>query len=209
MSSLHQAAADYLSLRRALGFKLAGHDQLLSDRIEHLEGRGAPTLTTDLALGWAMQSAGRVMPLRRMDVARGFARYLRTLDPTTEVPPAGLLPRQVGRVTPYLYSEADIRSLMAAAGTLRPALRAQTYRTLIGLLAVSGMRIGEALALDRGDVDLNRGLVTVRAGSSARPGSFRCTPRRSPCSATTHARAITDGSTPARRRSSYPRPVPG
>ena len=164
MSALGEAATDYLSVRRALGFKLATHDRLLADLIDHIEQSGARVLTTQLALDWAMRAGGEETRVKRMSAARGFARYLQTLDPKTEVPPAWLLPKRVRRVDPYLYSEAEIRSLLAATATLRPPLRALTYRTLLGLLAVSGLRVGEALKLDRGDVDLADGVLTVRDG---------------------------------------------
>jgi integrase/recombinase XerD len=99
-----------------------------------------------------------------LSVARGFARYLRTLDGTCEVPPADLLPGCRRRLAPYLYSEAEVAALMAATAAIYFPQRGATYRALIGLLAVTGMRIGEAIALDRDDVDLAAGLVTVRAG---------------------------------------------
>ncbi len=160
MISLHQAAEEYLTVRRALGFKLADYDRLLSDLIDYLERAGASTITTRLALDWALQSSGTERRVKRMSVARGFTRYLQTLDPVCEVPPAGLLPRRLGRTSPYLYSEAEI----AATSTLRSPLRALTYHTMIGLLAVSGMRIGEALKLDRVDLDLADGILTIRDG---------------------------------------------
>jgi integrase len=99
---------------------------------------------------------------RRLSAVRGFAAYLHTIDSATEVPPADLLPMGSRRATPYLYSEHDIASVMAAAAALRLPLRAATYRTLIGLLAVTGLRIGEALRLDRGDIDWSHGLLLVR-----------------------------------------------
>ena len=99
---------------------------------------------------------------QRLTVARGFARYLATIDPTSEVPPVDLLPGHRPRIAPYVYSGAEIMALMAAARQLRPALRAARHETLIGLLA--GCRPGEALGLDRADVDLDNGVVHVRVG---------------------------------------------
>jgi integrase len=106
-----------------------------------------------------------VLPItrqQRLGVVRGFAKYLKTLDDTTEVPPTDLLPASYSRVTPYLYSDEEIEQLMAVARSLSPELRGLTYATLIGLLAVSGMRIGEAIRLDRGDVDSGQSLLVVR-----------------------------------------------
>ena len=92
----------------------------------------------------------------------GSPRYLQTIDPATEVPPAGVFPTRRHRPTPYLWSPADIARLLEAAGALRPPLRAATHETLFGLLAVSGMRLGEAIGLDRDDVDLDAGVITIR-----------------------------------------------
>ena len=97
-----------------------------------------------------------------MSTVRGFARYLSTLDPATEIPPAGLIPTPSHRVVPYIYTAQDIAKLLAAAGRLPTAHRADTYQTLIGLVAVTGMREGEAVRLDRDDVDLAQGLLTIR-----------------------------------------------
>jgi integrase len=167
MSSLLKACDEYLALRRALGFKLTRHGRLLPNLIAYLDAAGETTVTTRLALEWATVPAGHTQEWAvRLSIARGFARYLRTLDGRAEVPPADLLPRCRHRPAPYLYSDAQIAALMAATDTLGLPITKATYRTLIGLLAVTGMRIGEALALDRSDVDLRAGYVTVRAGKS-------------------------------------------
>lgn len=166
MTPVTRALADYLSIRRAMGFKLKNAGGLLAQFVAYLDETGADTVTTDRAVSWAMLPQG-VDPGwwgRRLSVVRGFAAYLHTIDPATEVPPADLLPIGSRRATPYLYSEHDIASVIAAAAALRLPLRALTYRTLIGLLAVTGLRIGEALRLDRGDIDRSHGLLLVRDG---------------------------------------------
>lgn len=166
MTPLARALADYLSIRRALGFKLKNAGALLAQFVAYLDTTGADTVTTDRAVSWAMLPQG-VDPGwwgRRLSAVRGFAAYLHTIDPATEVPPADLLPIGSHRATPYLYSEHDIASVIAAASTLRLPLRAATYQTLIGLLAATGLRIGEALRLDRGDIDWSHGLLLVRDG---------------------------------------------
>ena len=171
MSALDQACGDYLALRRALGFKLTRHGRLLPDLVAYLEAGGETTVVTHLALEWATQPAGHPQEWAvRLSIARGFARYLRALDGRAEVPPTDLLPRCRRRPIPYLYSDAEIVALLAATETLRFPLTRATYRTLIGLLAVSGMRVGEAIGLDRSDVDLAAGCVTVRGG---KPGAAR------------------------------------
>jgi integrase/recombinase XerD len=160
------ALDDYLRIRRRLGFAMPQDGRLLDGFVEFLERAGAERITTELALAWARRPVD-AHPHRwrqRLGVARGFARHLATLDPANEVPRTDLLPGHRPRIAPYIYSEAEIAALMAAARQLRPPLRAARHETLIGLLAVTGMRPGEALALDRQDVDLKRGMVHVRAG---------------------------------------------
>jgi integrase/recombinase XerD len=163
MSQLREALDDYLTIRRALGFKLKNASYLLPKLVAYLEQAGATTVTSELALSWArLPAENPIQWSERLKAARGFARHLQTLDPRTEVPPAFVLPNRRYRSTPYLYSESDIVRLMRAAGTLAPPLRAATYETLIGLLAVTGMRVSEAIRLDRGDLDYEKGLLVVR-----------------------------------------------
>jgi integrase/recombinase XerD len=165
MSPLRQAVADYLSVRRALGTKLEDYDWMLGSFVAYLEAAGATTFTTELAVAWAKLPGDDAHPAyvsKRLCVVRGFARHLEAFDPATEVPPVGLLPPGRCRAIPYLYSDADIAALMAAARSLTPALRAATYHTLIGLLSVTGMRIGEVIRLDRDDVDWAEGVLTIR-----------------------------------------------
>lgn len=163
-ASLRQALHDYLNLRRALGFKLANAGRLLDQFVGYLEQRGIDTVTIDHALAWATlpAEASAHWWAIRISVVRGFAVWLHGLDPSVEVPPAGLIRSGPCRATPYLYSQAEIDSLVEAAAGLRPRLRAATYQTLIGLLAVSGIRIGEAIALDDADLDVDHDLLVVR-----------------------------------------------
>ena len=165
MSQLSGHAADYLELRRALGFKLAKEGRLLLDFAAFAEAAGAATVTVDLAVRWAAKPAGTspVWAAQRLSMVRGFARYLQTVDPDAQVPPADLLPAQSRRATPYIYSSAEIAALMTAARALRNPLKAATFETLIGLLAVTGMRGSEAMRLDDGDLDAGAGLLTIRA----------------------------------------------
>jgi integrase len=159
MSELAGHLDDYLRLRRALGFKLKREGVVLPQFLEFLHAAGAGTITTELAIAWAKLPTG-VHPItwaHRLGWVRGFASYLKAIDPATEIPPRGVFPRPHQRPTPYLYSEDDIARLLSAARGLRPALRAATMEALLGLLAVTGMRIGEALALQHDDVDLDAG----------------------------------------------------
>ena len=163
MNVLHRHAKEYLAIRRTLGFKLRGHDRLLEDFVDYLDKIGTGTITAEAAVAWATGPAD-AQPVRwaqRLCAVRGFARHLHGLDPAIEVPSADLLPARRQRPLPYLYSQADIARLVGAATTLRPALRAATHETLFGLLAVTGMRVGEAIALDRNDVDLESGTLHI------------------------------------------------
>lgn len=163
MNGMREEAADYLMIRRALGFKLRGHDRLLEDFLAFGETTGTEAITTVGALAWATAPAG-LSPVRwsqRLCAVRGFARHLHGLDPAVEVPPVDLLAYRRERPTPYLYTEHDIIRLVATATSLRPSLRAATYETFFGLLAATGMRVGEAIHLDRGDVDLDAGVLDI------------------------------------------------
>jgi integrase/recombinase XerD len=170
VSALRQSVEDYLQVRRTLGYKLTIHGRVLPQFVEFLEQRDATVITVSLALEFATQpqNASVVWWHQRLAIVRGFASYQRAFDPRTEVPSAELLPAKFRRAIPYLYSEAEIEALMAAARGIRSVLKAATYQTLIGLLAVTGMRIGEAIALDRDDLELPEERLTVRRGKNGR-----------------------------------------
>ena len=170
MSDLLQAVNDYLALRRALGYKLERDWRELPRFVEFLEQHGAAVISTELALAWAIQPADATALYwrGRLSIVRGFARYMQAADPQTEVPPTDLLPAKKRRAVPYLYSESDIEALMCAARKIRQPLKSATIETIVGLLAVTGMRIGEAIALDRGDVELLEGRLTVRRDKSGK-----------------------------------------
>lgn len=166
MTSLKQAVEEYLSVRRSLGFKLRCPGALLRKFAEFAEARGAEYITISLALEWASQPQYTKPDTRadRMRAVRTFARYQHAIDDRTEVPPNGLLPYRPVRAQPYIYSDKEIRQLMQVTQRLKSqrGLRPHTYNCLIGLLAVSGMRISEALNLLISDVDLNKGILKIR-----------------------------------------------
>ena len=168
MTALQQALDDYLRLRRSLGHDLADIARVLPRFVAHLDARGIPTITIEAALDWCQQasdSADRASTVgpARMTAVRGFARYLAGIDPATQVPPLGLMPHRSRWRPPFIYSPSDIDALIGAARTtIEGPLQSATYQTLIGLLAVSGLRIGEALKLDRDDIDWDRAVLLIR-----------------------------------------------
>jgi len=164
MSQLRHTLSDYLAVRRSLGFKLDRAGKLLAQFVNYAEEQGEQHLRISTMLAWATLpvDSTRNWLSTRLSVVRGFASHLHAIDSANEVPPADLLPWQRCRATPYLYSDDEVAALITAANSLQTPYRVLTYQTLIGLLAVTGMRVGEALALDRDDIDMTGGVLTVR-----------------------------------------------
>lgn len=166
-SLLARHLSDYLAMRRALGFKLERSGALMAQFVGYLDSAGATVITVDAALAWASgpEGASRYWWSTRLAAARLFAKYMVNFDPATEVPPADLLASSRLRATPFIYAPEEVAALMrAATASTSVPLIAATYRTLIGLLAVTGMRISEAINLDRDDVDLHEAVLVVRHG---------------------------------------------
>ena len=165
MSALADRADDYLCLRRGLGHDLAEAHRLLPRFVAYLDAAGVPTVTIETALAWAQQSSSDPASSsgpRRMTIARGFARHMASLDASTEIPPLGLLPSRQRWRPPFIYSPADIAALLAQARAIRYPFAAATHETLLGLLAVTGMRVGEAIRLDRADIDWVESVLLIR-----------------------------------------------
>jgi integrase len=165
MTDLRSALERYLSMRKGLGYKYEHQTRRLADFVSFMEKRQARTITTKLAMEWATLPPDRhaSWALRLTDV-RGFARHVANFDPKTEVPPAGILPG-LKRAKPYIYSDAEIDALLAAALALPPGdgLRRWTYHSLFGLIVVTGMRLSEAIGLEHDDIDLAAGVLMVRS----------------------------------------------
>lgn len=183
MSGLAEHLQHYLQLRRALGYKLERAGRLLPRFVAFVHQAGAAFITMDLAVAWATQ-ARRATPswtAERLRLVRGFARYMHAQDPRTEIPPGTRFAAKHPRRTPYLYTDADVRALMAAAQTTLAPFKGPTYATLLGLLASTGLRVGEALALADADCDLVAGVLRIR---QAKFGKTRLVPlHRSTCTA--------------------------
>jgi integrase/recombinase XerD len=167
MSALQEALDEYLAARRALGHKLLLSGRLLKRFVTFADSAGATHITAEIALAWAMQPA-KAQPAQwanRLAMVRRFARYCHAIEPRTIVPPDDLLPHRYRRPSfPYIYRDNEIAELIVAAKRLpsRSGLRPQTFATLFGLYAATGMRCNEPLRLDRSDVDLANGVLTIR-----------------------------------------------
>ena len=164
MSRLHIAVGEYLALRRSLGFVLTDYDRHLHEFVSFVELHGA-VITTDLAIRWAMrQDRSQKWHANLLTEIRGFARYWSATDPRTQVPPGRLIIGAHGRRRPFLYTDEDVRRLMMATSTMRSLSRLWplTLKTIIGLLAATGMRLGEVLALNEDDIDWEDQILIVR-----------------------------------------------
>ena len=166
MSALRQALEDYIAVRRSLGFELRLPARMLRNFISFVEANEATYITSELAVRWAKQpcDAQPATWASRLGMVRCFASWRSATDPRTEVPPEGLIPYRYYRKPPYIYNDDEIKRLMSAASELSSSkgLRASSFSTLFGLLSVTGMRVNEVLMLDRQDVDLEQGILTIR-----------------------------------------------
>ena len=175
MNTISEAVHEYVDLRRSLGYKLVGIKKTLLQFATFLEEQQAAHITQQLALAWAQQPEN-VQPSKwaqRLNNVRAFARYRQAADPRTEIPAPGLLSYKPKRAKPHIYSDEEIQALLSAARNMpyhgeRQALLPWTYYCLIGLLNVSGLRVGEARDIALQDVDLQAGLLTVQAGKYGR-----------------------------------------
>jgi integrase/recombinase XerD len=197
------AAAEYLTMRRALGFKLRHETWWLPDFVAFLRSQGSSNITAQLAVRWAQQPADSHPNwwATRLGAIRRFARHYHAYDPRTEIPAPDLLRYRAIRQTPHIYTDQEIRALVQAARRLRRRLLRETYATLIGLLAATGMRVGEALTLDEPDLDWHRSLVTLRTGKF---GKSRQLPlHASTIAALRHYARLRDRLCPRRRSPSF------
>lgn len=167
MKTFDKAATDYLVLRRSVGFRFERHEIHLREFVAFLKKRDARWITTRLALQFATSHTdhGSKTQAARLSVARGFATYMLGVDPRTEVPPFGLLPARRVRARPYIYTAAEVRRVLTAArecDSVYHPLRPWNLYCILGLLAVTGMRISEVINLRPEDIDWERHVLTVR-----------------------------------------------
>ena len=166
MTVLQVSLADYLRLRRALGHKLDDAARHLANFVAYLDDAGEPTVTMNAVLRFVLDpdlDPASTVPSRRLAAIRGFARYLSGIDPRTEIPPVGMVIYRARRRTPFLFSDTDVDAVAHSAAATTPfPFRKATLTTMIGLLATTGMRVGEVIRLDRGDIDWDNAVILVR-----------------------------------------------
>jgi integrase len=180
-NNLPEAVALYLATRRSLGFALVKDGIELQGLVRYSEKIGhAGPLTVSLALQWAQlsQTADRRYWAARLDIVRRFARFWIAYDPQTQIPPRGVFGPTYRRRAVHVYTPQELDGLLAATATLASVhpWRAQTLTTLVGLLACTGLRIGEALGLSDSDIDWATGVLTIR---HAKGGHARLVPVQS------------------------------
>jgi integrase len=165
MSDLRTAVEDYLAMRRGFGFKLEGLAKLLRSFVQYCEANDVDRLTVEVAVAWATSTikieGHQALFARRLDAVRIFARHQHAIDPAVEVPPDDLLDHRYRYHPPRLLSDGQVQAMMEATESLTPGFRADTWRTVIGLLAVTGMRPGEVFRLKIQDIDLVDGVIQI------------------------------------------------
>jgi integrase/recombinase XerD len=172
MTTLSQRLDDYLAVRRSLGYDLSFSGRVLRGFAAFADREGADHITVDLFLRWkdAFGAANHNTWYARLTMVRVFAGWLQGHDARTEVPPSGLISGKPRRARPYIYSDTEVATIVARAARLpsRYGLRGWTCSTLFGLIAVTGLRISEALRLDDDDVDLDQGVLSVKRGKNGK-----------------------------------------
>lgn len=165
MKSLASIVNNYLTVRRSLGFDLGKHEPVLRQFVRFFTAKRATFLTTQLALEWAKapRNADPAWWTDRLCILRGFAKFWRTVDARTEIPPVGLLLPNYKRPAPYIYSDQEITSILSASRDL-PSADRLTYWTLFGLLIITGARIGELLAMTDEDVAVETATLSIHDG---------------------------------------------
>lgn len=184
MSALRQALTRYVCMRHGFGYRYRDEERCLGDFVAFMDVAQATVITRALAMAWITQGQRTSWP-NRLSAVRGFARHLSNVEPETEIPPAGIFPSPKRR-RPYIYTEAEVERLLEATLSwgLAKGINRRTYHCLFGLLAATGMRLGEAIGLERADVDLEAGLLTLRV---TKGGKDRLVPLHP-----TTAQALTD-----------------
>ncbi|MDR3511030.1 MAG: tyrosine-type recombinase/integrase [Caulobacteraceae bacterium] len=162
MTALRLALKRYLRMRRGFGFRYDMEERCLGEFVDFMEAAHETTVTRKLVMAWITQAQRTSWP-RRLSAVRGFARHLTSLEPSNETPPAGIF-RSPRRPHPYIYTDEEIDRLLEATLSwgLAGGVNRWTYHCLFGLLAATGMRVGEAMGLRRADVDLAAGILTLR-----------------------------------------------
>lgn len=172
MTPLTVRLKEYIAVRRSLGYDLSFSERVLRRFTAFADSEGVEHITVALFLRWKNHygSANNNTWAARLSMVRVFASWLQGFDPRTEVPPAGLISGKPHRTRPYIYADDQIAQMVAEAARLPSSygLRGWTCSTLFGLIAVTGLRVNEALGLDEEDVDLEQAVLTVKRSKNGR-----------------------------------------
>jgi len=154
----------YLTLRRSMGLHLRDQEKVVRKFLHYLDQKNRTVITLSDAIEWSQLSSGKIRRSRRLGHIRIFARYVHAIDPRTEIPPREIMPYRYEKRLVHIYSQLEISQVMAAAGKIisKKGLRAKTYETFFGLLAVTGLRLSEAIELHQEDVNLLTGTIVLR-----------------------------------------------
>lgn len=172
--TLMDAAVAFLHDRSRRGLVPVSSDNLVSGFARYALNQGHSwPMTVELCIGWARDEAEIADPFtwaRRLDILRPFSRFLAGIDAATQFPFGSPFGRSTRRLSPHIYTSGEIRRIIDEAAMLRPTipLRPATFTTMFGLLAATGLRISEALALRLVDTDLSMGQLTIRASKFGR-----------------------------------------
>lgn len=177
MISLTTRLENYLAVRRALGYDLSSQERVLRRFTGFADAQGADHVTVNLFLAWKghFGSANQHTWSHRLSMVRVFAAWLQSIDPRNEVPPPSLIPGKYRRTQPYIYTGREIEKIVTEAAKLPSpyGLRGWTFSTLFGLIAVTGLRISEAIGIDDAEVDLDEAVLLIK---SAKNQSVRLLP---------------------------------
>lgn len=166
MKTIHEGVADYVAMKRAMGFSFYYQELKLKSFCKFLKAKKRKRFTAELAKTWALEGRKRPDSLSsgKLSVVRAFAVYWQSIDPHTELWPENLWPIRYKRKNPYIYNRAEIHKILKGCEELEPegSLHPLTFSTLFGLIATCGLRLSEAVELQKQDVDLKNGVITIR-----------------------------------------------
>jgi len=172
MKSLTTHLEHYLAVRRSFGYDLSFTERVLRRFTGFADAQGANHITVNLFLQWKEHygTANNNTWAGRLSMVRVFATWLKGIEPANEIPKIGLISGRYQRSKPYIYTNKQINEIVSHAARLPSVygLRGITCSTLLGLIAVTGLRINEALSLDEKDVNLDDAVIFIKQGKNGK-----------------------------------------